>query len=237
MDAEVLKAAVQEARTAHQPRPGQQDWGVGLPQAYAIQAALFPGPLKGYKLGLVSPAKQAQMGLASPIWGRVHPGMLLEEEVVLARYVQPRLEPELAVVLRHPLPPGASLGQAARAVGGFFLAVDVLDSIWADYRFSAAEVVADNTSGGGFLLGRTLLQAPPRGELRLYLNGELLAQGPVEALGDPYAQLAWLAGEVGGLEAGQLIFLGSPAPAQPARPGVLEVWSQAGLLLARIKEV
>ncbi len=235
MGAETLQEAVAQARVQRHTRLGQQDWGVGLAEAYAIQAALFPGPLKGYKLGLISPAKQAQMGLSTPIWGRVHPGMLLEE-VRLSAFIQPRLEPELAVVLRHPLPAGASLGQAAQAVGGFFLAVDVLDSIWADYRFSAPEVVADNTSGGGFLLGLTPLEGLPAGELCLYLNGELLTQGPTEALGDPYARLAWLAGEVGGLKAGQVVFLGSPAPAQPARPGVLEVCSSTGGFSAPIKE-
>jgi len=206
---------------------------VGLEEAYRIQEALFPGPLKGYKLGLVSPAKQQQMGIAEPILGRVHPEMLLES-VHLARFLQPRAEPEVAVVLKADLSPGAGVGQAHAAMGGFFLAVDILDSVWEGYRFTLAEVVADNTSGGGFLLGLRRLAHLPRGSLRLYLNGEKVAEGPLEALGDPGARLAWLAERVGGLRAGQVVFLGSPAPAVPLRPGVLELWGEGVLLLARV---
>ena len=109
-----LLEAVEKARAERRTLSGGRDWGVGLEEAYRIQEALFPGPLKGYKLGLVSEAKQRQMGIAEPIFGRVHPGMLLER-VVLEAFVQPRLEPEVAVVLKEDLPPGASVGEAYRA--------------------------------------------------------------------------------------------------------------------------
>lgn len=228
-----LLEAVREARAKGKTLPGGRDWGVGLEEAYRIQEALFPGPLKGFKLGLVSEAKQRQMGIKEPIFGRVHPGMLLEE-VVLSRFLQPRLEPEVAVVLKEGLPPGASPGAAYRAIGGFFLGADLLDSVWEGYRFTLGEVVADNASGGGFLLQPRRLDRFPRGSLRLYLNGEKVAEGPTEALGDPGERLSWLAGKVGGLRAGQVVFLGSPAPAVPLARGVLEVWGEGGVLLARI---
>ena len=225
--------AVEKARAERRTLSGGRDWGVGLEEAYRIQEALFPGPLKGYKLGLVSEAKQRQMGIAEPIFGRLHPGMLLER-VVLEAFVQPRLEPEVAVVLKEDLPPGASVGEAYRAVGGYFLAVDVLDSVWEGYRFTLPEVVADNTSGGGFLLGRRRFSRLPQGSLRAYLNGEKVAEGPVEALGDPGRRLLWLAERVGGLRAGQVVFLGSPAQAVPLARGVLEVWGGGDVLLARV---
>ncbi|WP_413217762.1 2-keto-4-pentenoate hydratase (plasmid) [Thermus oshimai] len=230
-----LREAVRKAREEGKPIPGGRDWGVGLEEAYRIQEALFPGPLVGYKLGLVSPAKQAQMGLKSPIYGRVHPGMLLEG-VRLSAFLQPRAEPEVALVLKEDLPPGAPPGEAGRAIGGFFLAVDLLDSVWEGYRFTAAEVVADNASGGGFLLGLRRMEAPPRGNLALYLNGRLLSEGPVAALGDPVERLLWLAGTVGGLKAGQVVFLGSPAPAVPlTEEGTLEVHSEAGVMVAPVR--
>ncbi|WP_337844602.1 fumarylacetoacetate hydrolase family protein [Thermus sp.] len=230
-----LKETVQRARREGRPVPGGRDWGVDLEEAYRIQEALFPGPLVGYKLGLVSPAKQAQMGLESPIYGRVLPGMLLEG-VRLSAFLQPRVEPEVALVLKEDLPPGAPPGEAARAIGGFFLAVDILDSVWEGYRFTAAEVVADNASGGGFLLGLKRLESLPGGHLALYLNGRLLSEGPVAALGDPVERLLWLAGAVGGLRAGQVVFLGSPAPAMPLEEeGTLEVHSETGVLLAPVR--
>lgn len=211
---------------------------VDLAGAYEVQAALGEGrELKGYKLGLLSPAKQEQMGLDAPIHGRVYPEMLLESPVSLNQFIQPRLEPELAAVLGGDVPPDATPGAASLAVGGMFLAVDFLDSVWKGYDFSIADVVADNASGGGFLLGERLLDARLEGELRLYLGGEFVAGGLLEDLGDPGERLAWLAGEVGGLKAGQVVFLGSPAAALEARPGALELRGPGdSMLVAKLEE-
>lgn len=228
-----LLDAIRQARRESRPLEGGREWGVTLEEAYRIQETLFPGPLKGFKLGLVSEAKQRQMGAFEPIFGRVHPGMFLEE-VILSRFLQPRVEPEVAVVLKEDLPSGGSPGKAYRAIGRFFLAVDVLDSVWAGYRFTLPEVVADNASGGGFILGLKAYGRLPRGDLRLYLNGEKVTEGPVEALGDPGERLSWLAERVGGLKAGQVVFLGSPAPAVPLEKGVLELFGEGSVLLTWI---
>ncbi len=208
-----------------------------LEGAYRVRAALGENrELKGYKFGLISPAKQAQMGISAPIYGRVYAEMLLESPVQLSRFIQPRLEPELAVILRDDLSAQASPEAARLVVGGVFLGVDFLDSIWEGYRFSIAEVVADNASGGGFLLGKQRLSEPLTGTLRLYLNGELLTEGPVEALGDIGESLSWLSEKVGGLRTGQVIFLGSPAAALPAKPGRLELHGPRESVLSSIVE-
>jgi len=157
--------------------------------------------------------------------------------VHVSQFIQPRIEPELAVVMREDVPAHVSPEAARLAVGGIFLGVDFLDSIWEGYRFSIADVVADNTSGGGFLLGEQLLREPVTGQLSLYMDGELLTQGSVESLGDMGERLSWLSGEVGGLRAGHVIFLGSPAAAVLARPGQLELRGpQESVLTALVKE-
>jgi 2-keto-4-pentenoate hydratase len=234
-----LRTRVQEARTSRKTVASQGDAvGVNLEGAYRIQAALGEKrDLKGHKFGLISPAKQAQMGISAPIYGRIYTEMLLESPVRLNRFIQPKIEPELAVVLRDALPAQASPEAARSAVGGTFLGVDFLDSIWEGYRFSIAEVVADNTSGGGFLLGKQPLNWPLEGRLSLSLNGELLTEGPVEALGDIGERLSWLSKQLGGLKAGYVIFLGSPAAAVPARPGRLELYGpQESVLTALVEE-
>ena len=231
---DLIRSARQEGRLLD---ASEEPGGVDLDGAYRVQAALLEGQeLRGYKLGLTSPAKQAQMGIDEPIYGRVTAGMLLESPVSLGRFRQPRIEPELAVVLREDLPTNATPGSAWLAVGAAFLAVDILESVWQGYRFSIAGVVADNASGGGFLLGERALPLQLEGELRLYLNGELLAKGPLGSLGNPEGRLCWLARATGGLRAGQVVFLGAPAAAVPARPGVLEVHGPEGsVLLARLE--
>lgn len=231
---DLIRSARQEGRLLD---ASEEPGGVDLDGAYRVQAALLEGQeLRGYKLGLISPAKQAQMEIGEPIYGRVTAGMLLESPVPLGRFRQPRIEPELAVVLREDLPPEATPGAARLAVGAAFLAIDILDSVWQGYRFSLAGVVADNASGGGFLLGERALPLQLEGELRLYLDGELLAEGPLGSLGNPEERLCWLARATGGLRAGQVVFLGAPAAAVPARPGVLEVHGPEGsVLLARLE--
>src|SRR5437899_5928862 len=192
-----LLTRVREARTSRKTTTSQTEAvGVDLEGAYRIQSALGENrELKGYKFGLISPAKQAQMGISAPIYGRVYAEMLLESPVHLSRFIQPRIEPELAVVLRDDLPIQASPEAARLVVAGIFLGVDFLDSIWEGYRFSIADVVADNTSGGGFLLGEQRFREPVTGQLRLSMDVELLTEGPVESLGDMRERLSWLSGE------------------------------------------
>jgi 2-keto-4-pentenoate hydratase len=238
-DALALLEEIRQARTGRRMIASRGSARqVTLTEAYAIQAALGEGqPIKGYKLGLLSPAKQQQMGIAAPVYGRIFPAMMLESPVRLSRFIQPRVEPELAAVLCAPLAPGAAPGAAAAAIGGWFLGVDVLDSVWEGYRFSAAEVVADNSSGGGFLLGARMIGQPPDGMLRLYLNGTQRAEGDLRTLGDLCERLGWLATMTGGLRAGQIVFFGSPAAATPAEPGVLEmVGPDADRLIVRLEK-
>ena len=220
-----LLSHIREAREKRETMPPQAEaLGVGVDGAYKVQAAMGEGrEFIGYKLALIGPAKQTQMGVNSPIYGRVYKDMILESPVRLSSMIQPRLEPELAVVLGEDLPPDTSPGTVHLALGGIYLAVDFLSSVWEDYRFSAADVVADNASGGGFLLGERLLSEPLEGDLRLYHNGRLLTEGPIGDIGNIGERLAWLSETVGGLKAGQAIFLGSPAAAQEATVGTIEL--------------
>lgn len=229
---------VRSARKDRKPLRSRGDRDVELTAAYRIQERLSDGVgLKGFKLGLLSPAKQQQMGIDHPTYGRISPTMLKEGVVSLDEFMQPRVEPEVAVLLAGAVAPGATPGQVRAAIGGFFLGMDILDTVWQDYRFTAAEVVADNTSGGGFVLGTKLLPAPPSGSLRLYQNGKLESEGPVSALGDPVERLAFLADEVGGLQEGQVVFLGSPAAAVPASPGLIEIMSEDDCLSVKVDGV
>jgi 2-keto-4-pentenoate hydratase len=209
------------------------DDDVTLGSAYEIQRELFAGrELAGYKLGLVSPAKRAQMGQDAPVYGHVAAEMVLSGSVVtLDTLIQPRFEPEIAVVLRQDVPPGSSAGTVVAAIGATFLAVDILDSVWRDYRFSLPQVVADNTSGGAFVLGDHAYDAIPSGQLEVRLDGELVGSGSLADIGDPIAHLQGLADDVGGLRAGQVIFLGSPTAAVQARPGLVELAGPYGVSL------
>jgi len=236
---QTLHDLIEEARASRTSVEGKAaDRGVDLPGAYRIQEARRgERVLKGYKLGLVSAAKQQQMGLNTPIYGPIYADMLHQNGFSLGDFAQPRMEPEIAVVLRDAVSPEANAGMVAQAVGGYFLGVDILDSVWRDYKFTVSEVVADNTSGGGFLLAGRMSDQMAGGMLRLYLNGELQTEGHTDALGNLIHRLQWLARCVGGLSAGMIVFLGSPAAAVPAKAGTLEVVGTDGhMLVAKITE-
>lgn len=236
---QALQSIIQDARSNMKTTVGKDDSrGVALDGAYRIaKANQGDRVLKGYKLGLISPAKQAQMGIDTPLYGPIYADTLYQNYVPLGDFIQPRFEPEVAVVLRDAIPADASSGLIEAAIGGYFLGVDILDSVWEGYKFTLPEVVADSASCGGFLRGQVMMDQMPSGVLQLYLNGELKTEGPVAALGNPVARLAWLADTLGGLDQGMIIFFGSPAAAIPAEAGTLEVVDSDGrIMVAKITE-
>ena len=228
-----LLEQIREARKNLETTPPRaEELGVDVEGAYEIQAALGEGrEVIGYKLGLIKPEGQAQMGVDSPIYGRVYEDMILESPVRLSLFLQPQFEPELAVLLGEGLPSGSSPGAAHAAIGGIYLAIDFLSNVWEDGAPVVADVVANNVAGGGFLLGERVLSEPLEGNLRLYHNGQLLTEGPVGDIGNIGERLVWLSETVGGLEAGQVIFLGTPAAPQEATPGTIELHGPRGSVL------
>jgi len=232
-DENTLLEHIREARENRETTPPKaEELGVDVEGAYRVQAALGEGrEAIGYKLGLIKPEGQAQMGVDSPIYGRVYEDMIFESPVPLNSLLQPQLEPELAVVLGESLPPGVSPGAAHAAIGGIYLAIDFLSNVWEDGTPIVADVVANNVAGGGFLLGERLLSEPLEGNLRLYHNGQLLTEGPVGDIGNIGERLVWLSETVGGLEAGQVIFLGTPAAPQEAVAGTIELHGPRGSVL------
>jgi 2-keto-4-pentenoate hydratase len=68
------------------------------------------------------------------------------------------------------------------------------------------------------------------------MNGEQKCSGNLADLGDPVELLAFLAQSVGGLDAGMMVFFGSPAASIPAEAGALEVSDSHGrVMVAKIE--
>ena len=132
-----------------------------LADAYEIQRLSIEQRLQraeklvGYKLGFTSKAKMVQMGVDDLIWGRLTDGMIIEEggEISLADYVHPRVEPEICFLLKKPLSGVVTLLEAMSAVEAVAPALEVIDSRYQDFKFSLEDVVADNCSSSGFVVG------------------------------------------------------------------------------------
>ncbi len=106
-------------------------------------------------MGFTSRAKMIQMGVDDMIWGRLSNGMLVEDggEIDLSRYVHPRAEPEVAFLLGAPLEGDVSAAEAMLAVEAIAPAIEIIDSRYKAFKFSWADVVADNCSSSGYVLG------------------------------------------------------------------------------------
>jgi 2-oxo-3-hexenedioate decarboxylase len=201
-------------------------------QRLSVQAKVDGGDVVvGAKLGLTSRAKQVAMKVSDPLYGRVTRSMLAPfgEPIELSALIQPRVEPEIAFLLGEDLEGAATVTEVLAATEAVFAAIDVLDSRYRDYRFTLADVVADNCSAGRFLMGPRALPLTELPDLRL-LGCVLRSDGDVVAtaagaavMGHPAASVAWLVNRLGqrgeSLPAGSLVFSGGLTAPVPLRAG------------------
>ncbi|HVB45897.1 MAG TPA: fumarylacetoacetate hydrolase family protein [Streptosporangiaceae bacterium] len=205
--------------------------------AYQVQDAVVAdrvsrgAGLVGAKLGLTSVAKQRQMNVDEPLYGWLTGDMAIDvgQSLRCDLFIQPRCEPEIAFVLKDDLAgQHVTASQVLAATAAVHPAIDVLDSRFAGYLFTLPDVVADNASGAGFVVGGQATD-PAGIDLRLTgvvleKNGELVATAAGAAvLGHPAASVAWLvralAGRGRGLTAGQVVLSGALTEAVPVAPG------------------
>jgi 2-keto-4-pentenoate hydratase len=163
-----------------------------LPAAYAVQRELTAlrtgrGAHRiGAKLGYTSEAMREQMRIDQPNHGPLLDTMRITDGRIPATLVQPRIEPEIALILGPDLRPVAA-----------HAALEVVDSVWQDYRFSLELNTADGSSAAAVALGPplpldtfdTLATLP----VRLVRNGTTVAHGTgAAAMGGPLHALDWL---------------------------------------------
>ncbi|WP_016747218.1 2-keto-4-pentenoate hydratase, partial [Rhizorhabdus wittichii] len=159
-DLQALAERLDEAQRLARATPQLED-ALSILDAYQVQRALLErryarGERRvGIKMGFTSRAKMVQMGVSEMIWGRLTDGMIVEEggTVDFDRYVHPRVEPEIAFILKRDLPGPVTLAGAAAAVEAIAPALEIIDSRYKDFRFSVTDVVADNSSSSSFVVG------------------------------------------------------------------------------------
>jgi 2-oxo-3-hexenedioate decarboxylase len=203
-----------------------------LTAGYAVQRHLrgAAGQLAGWKLGVTSRAKQTQVGVSEPVRGFLAADGALDLGAPLrvADHIQPRAEPEIVFIMAADVAGAAvSSGDVLAATRSVAVGIEILDSRYRDYRFTMADVVADNTSAGRFVFGPAI---PVTGlDLRLLgvvleHNGQVVATAAgAAALGHPASAVAWLvrslAEEGEGLRAGDVVFSGGLTAAVPLAAG------------------
>ena len=112
----------------------------------------------GYKLGFTNRTIWQRYDVFAPIWGTVWDTTLTQADgegtISLADTCQPRLEPEVVFGIARTPPDGASLEQLFECVDWLAPGFEVVQSHCRDWKFTAAETVADGGLHARLLVGR-----------------------------------------------------------------------------------
>jgi 2-oxo-3-hexenedioate decarboxylase/2-keto-4-pentenoate hydratase len=187
------------------------------------------------------------LGVDEPDYGHLFDDMFFAggASVDLGRYLQPRVECEIAFLLRDRLVGyDVTVEQVLDATESVAPALEIIDSRIADWKITLADTIADNASSGGVVLGSWIpLSADvdlPEITVDVAINDERVGSGQGAAvLGHPAAAVAWianrLAGLGGALEAGHVVMPGSCTKAFDLHAGdhVEAVYTEIGSVSAR----
>ena len=194
----------------------------------------------GRKIGFTNRGIWAEYGVYAPIWGDVYDRTLHAIEpgarIVVSHLCEPRIEPEIVLGLSHDLSPGMSLGDIAHAIGWVAHGFEIVQSIYPDWRFQAADCIANGGLHGLLAVGprRKVADGEHEGlaaalsglDVTLHRAGESIDAGSgANALDGPIEALAHLVDVLGrdpvnpSLRAGELVTTGTLTRAFPVLPG------------------
>ncbi|MFD1194635.1 2-oxo-hept-4-ene-1,7-dioate hydratase [Seohaeicola saemankumensis] len=207
--------------------------GMTMDDAYAVQKALVARRIAagrrviGWKIGLTSKAMQAALNIDIPDSGMMTDDMLFESGATVprGRFIQPRVEAEIAFVMKAPLA-GENVTRADVVAATDYVApaLEILDTriLRADPATGQTrkifDTIADNAANAGIVMGAQR-HAVDAVDLRwvgaiLSCNGEVEETGlGAGVLNDPALAVGWLARRMAmygqRIEAGQVILSGS----------------------------
>lgn len=207
-----------------------------IEDAYAVQRISLEADVgrgkkvAGYKMGLTSKAKQRDVNVFAPIAGYLTTDLeiALGDPLETASRIHPRVEPEIAVVIKRSIAGAKRIADLPHCLEFIGPAIEVLDSRYKDFTFRLPDVIADNTSASGFIMGSTnyLNRLDDLALLGVALksNGEILETGaPAAVLGNPLISLLkliqFLEKQNLLLEAGQVVLTGAITASIPVKPG------------------
>ncbi|MEX2207182.1 MAG: fumarylacetoacetate hydrolase family protein [Myxococcota bacterium] len=178
-------------------------------EAYAVQdlfAASLGRPV-GYKIAYINPAVQRQLGIPSPMFGRLFEGRVFASPARIAatRFNFILVETEFSFRVSRALPARGrpyAQGEVVEAVGAAIPSFELADTRYTDWRVVAPlDAVADNALGSRWVGGAEC--ADFRGldlaalEIVTAVNGHEASRGRgANVGGSPLEALAWLANEL-----------------------------------------
>lgn len=206
---------------------------LSLDDAYAIQRAGTALRLQrgekvvGWKLGYTSLAMRAQMAIDQPNFGPLTDAMLVADDGPAGpALMQPRVEPEIGLRFERSLPEGADLREVLDAVSETFACLEIVDSVYPDYRFRLEDNTADGSSAAQVVVGPALKRRDRLDEVGVVLLHNGAESGSATgraASGHPAAGVVWLVEQLAlqgrRIEAGHIVITGGLTRAVPLAMG------------------
>ncbi len=204
-----------------------------MDDSYAVQAAWVQKKIAsgrkpiGWKIGLTSKAMQYALNINIPDSGVLFDDMVFEDGATVPadRFIQPRIEAEIAFVMKAPLKgPNVSIFDVLNATDYVTPALEILDTrilrIDPDTKRARTivDTISDNAANAGIVTGGRAVRP---GEIDMRWMGAIVSRNAeVEETGlgagvlnQPARGIAWLANRLSqygdGIEAGQIVLAGS----------------------------
>lgn len=201
----------------------------------------------GHKIGLTSRAMQISSQIDEPDYGTLLDDMLYTAkagevlEIPVEHFIAPRVEVELAFVLKAPLSgPDVTVDDVLNATDHITPAIEIIDARIEQFdRHTKVirkvyDTISDNAANAGIVIGAgdPAFRADPRATNRPWCGAILRQNGAVEETGlaagvqgDPAIGIAWLANKLAPwgetLQAGEIVLAGSFTRPVAARAGDL----------------
>ncbi|KAK3604985.1 hypothetical protein CHS0354_000650 [Potamilus streckersoni] len=169
-------------------------------EAYQVQTELLERRYKrgekyiGIKMGMTSRAKMVQMNIFEMVWGRLTNAMIEEEggNVELKKYIHPRVEPELCFLIKKDISHPLNALETMNYIEAVAPAMEIIDSRYKNFKFNHSDVVADNSSSSGLVLGTWFCKDTNFSNLgiAMEINGKITQIGSTATiLGNPIRAL------------------------------------------------
>jgi|SRR5581483_9895303 len=226
-------------------RPG----GLTLEQAYRVTPLLRAAfeargeRIVGRKIGFTNREMWKVYGVESPIWGYVTSHTTCEladaPAVSTADFLEPRIEPEIMFGLKATPTPAMNDDALMDCLEWIALGYEIVQSIFPNWKFTAADTVAANGVHGALLIGKRHAIPPRKSEwlrelaafeVELCCDGRLAQRGGgALVLNSPFLALRHLIEALAKdpnsppLAAGEIVSTGTLTLAMPVKSG--EFWT------------
>ena len=198
----------------------------------------------GRKIGFTNPEMWSQYGVREPIWAYIYDTTVVRvsskhETCSISRFTEPKIEPEIVFHFHSAPPVGGNLPAILDCIDWVAHAFEIVQSHFPDWKFQAADTVADSALHGTLLvgepqavdrLGTDVTAALESFSIALSCDAEVREVGiGTNVMGSPLAAVAHLIDVLakqpryGPLQANEMVTTGTVTTAQAVRAG--ETWA------------